>query len=197
MRYGILNVVEPHDSLLFFNPSASYPPSSVFTSSPPPTAVLPPPVVNPNEICARKKNGNGVATTRESWRKTIFVYVDFLELRDSGSFQPQRQRVCCPWGRSEGVTVFETDVEFHVAWEGYAMFSGSRGQPEGAVQLAQYPLANSYSKHIDVSHSFFRELVHQGDVSVTHAPSEYQHADILTKAGVFVAHRKILMNVSD
>ena len=39
-----------------------------------------------------------------------------------------RIRVCFPWGRSEGVTVFETSVAFQVAWKGYAMFSGVREQ---------------------------------------------------------------------
>ena len=68
---------------------------------------------------------------------------------------------------------------------------------EGAVQLSQNPVSNSSSKHIDVRHHFFRELVRQGDISVSHFPSEYQHADILTKAlafDVFVIQRCFLMN---
>ena len=47
---------------------------------------------------------------------------------------------------------------------------------------------------------FFGELDHKGDISVTHAPSEYQHADILTKAlvyNIFVGHRNFLMNLND
>ena len=31
-------------------------------------------------------------------------------------------RVCYSWKRSEGVTLFETGVAFHAAWEGYAVF---------------------------------------------------------------------------
>ena len=68
---------------------------------------------------------------------------------------------------------------------------------QGAVQLAQNPVSNSNSKHIDVRHHVLRELVRQGDVSVSHVPSEYQHADILTKAltyDLFVVHRRFLMN---
>ena len=53
---------------------------------------------------------------------------------------------------------------------------------QGAVQLTQNPVSNSNSKDIDVLRRFFRELVHQGDISVNHVPSEYWHADILTKA---------------
>ena len=67
---------------------------------------------------------------------------------------------------------------------------------QGAVQLSQ---SNSNSKHIDVHH-FSRELVHQGDISVVHVPSEYQHADILTKAlafDLFAIHRRFLMNLND
>ena len=52
----------------------------------------------------------------------------------------------------------------------------------GAVQLAQNPIANSNSKHIDVRHHFLRELVRQRGIKVVQVPPEFQHADILTKA---------------
>ena len=68
---------------------------------------------------------------------------------------------------------------------------------QGAVQLSQNPVSDSNSKHIDVRHHVLRELVRQGDVSVSHVPSEHQHADILTKAlasDLFVVHRRFLMN---
>ena len=71
---------------------------------------------------------------------------------------------------------------------------------QGAVQLSMNPVSNSNSKHIDVRHHFLRELVHQGDISVIHVPSEYQHADMLTKAltfDLFAIHRSFLMNLSD
>ena len=70
---------------------------------------------------------------------------------------------------------------------------------QGAVQLLQNPVSNSDSKHIDVCHHFLRELVCQRDISVSRVPSEYQHADILTKAlafDVFAIHRRFLMNLS-
>ena len=70
---------------------------------------------------------------------------------------------------------------------------------QGAVQLSQNPVLNSNSKHIDVRHHFLRELVRQGGISVSHVPSEYQHAGILTKAlafDVFVIHRRFLMDLS-
>ena len=68
-----------------------------------------------------------------------------------------------------------------------------------AVQLSQNPVSSSNSKHIDVRRHFFREVVRQGDISVSHVPSEYQHGDILTKAlafDVFAIHRRFLMNLS-
>ena len=70
---------------------------------------------------------------------------------------------------------------------------------QGAVQLSQNPVSNPNSKHIDVRHHLLRELVRQGDISVSHVPSEYQHADILTKAlafDVFEIHRRFLMSFS-
>ena len=51
---------------------------------------------------------------------------------------------------------------------------------KGALQLLKNPVSNSNSKHIDVRHHFLRELVRQGDIIVSHVPSEYQHADVLT-----------------
>ena len=69
---------------------------------------------------------------------------------------------------------------------------------QGAVQLAQNPVTNSNSKHIDVRHHFLRELVHQGDIKIVQVPSEFQHADILTKAlafDLFALHRKFIMNL--
>ena len=68
--------------------------------------------------------------------------------------------------------------------------------PVFAVQLAQNPVTNSNSKHIDVGHHFLRELVRQRDIKVVQVPSEFQYADILTKALQydFIAfHRKFLM----
>ena len=53
---------------------------------------------------------------------------------------------------------------------------------QGALQLAQNPVTNSNSKHIDVRHHFLRELVRQRDIKIVKVPSEFQQADILTKA---------------
>lgn len=69
---------------------------------------------------------------------------------------------------------------------------------QGALQLAQNPVTNSNSKHIDIRHHFLRELVSGGAISVTHVPSAYQHADVLTKAlGVeaFEFHRDYILNM--
>ena len=71
---------------------------------------------------------------------------------------------------------------------------------QGALQLSKNPVSNSNSKHIDVRHHFLRELVRQEDIVVNHAPSEYQHTDILTKGlafDLFAIHRRFLMNLSD
>ena len=64
---------------------------------------------------------------------------------------------------------------------------------QGAVQFAQNPVSNSNSKHIDVRHHFLRERFRQREV-----PSEFQHAEILTKAlafDSFAFNRKFLMNL--
>ena len=69
---------------------------------------------------------------------------------------------------------------------------------QGTVQLAQNPITNSNSKYTDVRHHFLRERVRQRDIKVVQVPSEFQHADILTKALAFdwfAFHRKFLMNL--
>ena len=53
---------------------------------------------------------------------------------------------------------------------------------QATVQLEQNPITNSNSKHFDVRHRFLRELVRQRGIKVVQAPSEFQHADIFTKA---------------
>ena len=71
---------------------------------------------------------------------------------------------------------------------------------QGALQLSKNPVSNSNSKHIDVRHHFLRELVRQGDIIVNRVPSEYQHADILTKVlafDLFAINRRFLMNLSE
>ncbi|CAB1101212.1 unnamed protein product [Ectocarpus sp. CCAP 1310/34] len=53
---------------------------------------------------------------------------------------------------------------------------------QGAIQLAQNPISNSNSKHIDLRHHFIRELVGRKEIPIFHAESAHQHADFLTKA---------------
>ena len=70
---------------------------------------------------------------------------------------------------------------------------------QGAEQFSQNPVSNSNSKHNDVCPRMFRDLVRQKDILVNHVPSEYQHADILTKAlafDVFAIHRRLLMDLN-
>ena len=69
---------------------------------------------------------------------------------------------------------------------------------EGAVQLAQNPITNSNSKHIDVRHHFLRELVARKEIAITHVRSDLQLADFLTKAitqDSFEFHRDFTMNL--
>ena len=70
---------------------------------------------------------------------------------------------------------------------------------QGALQLSKNPVSNSNPKHIDVRHHFLRELVRQGDISVNHVPSEYQHAGILTKVLAFdlFAIQRRFLNLND
>ena len=71
---------------------------------------------------------------------------------------------------------------------------------QGAVQLAQNPVTNSNSKHIDVRHHLLRELVRQRNIKIVQVPSEFQHAENLTKVlanDFFAFHRKFIMNLKE
>ena len=77
------------------------------------------------------------------------------------------------------------------------MFPGFEDN-QGAVQLAQNPITNSNSKHIDVCHHFLGELVRQRGIKVVQVPSEFQHADVLIKALAYDCSRspeKFQMNL--
>ena len=92
-----------------------------------------------------------------------------------------RSRVRCSRRRSKGGIVFETDLAFMLPSKVMPCFPVFEDN-QGAVQQAQNPVTNSNSKHIDVR-----------------VPSEFQHADILTKAlafDLFAFHRKFLMNLN-
>ena len=118
-----------------------------------------------------------------------------------------RTQTCVTLSTSEAEYVAHGDAvkELLFLRQVWHFMSPGKGMPcfsifednQGAVQLSQNPVSDSNSKHIDVRHHVLRELVCQGDVSVKHVPSEYQHADILTKAlasDLFVVHRRFLMN---
>ena len=65
---------------------------------------------------------------------------------------------------------------------------------EVAKAMVENPLSSGRSKHIDVRCHFIRELVEK-ELKVVHVASEWQHADILTKAlhvKLFKRHRKTL-----
>ncbi|CAB1100038.1 unnamed protein product [Ectocarpus sp. CCAP 1310/34] len=68
----------------------------------------------------------------------------------------------------------------------------------GAIQIAHNPITNSNSKHIDVRHHLIRELVERKEISFTHVPTQFQHADFLAKAiskDSFALHRDFVMNL--
>ena len=71
---------------------------------------------------------------------------------------------------------------------------------EGAKAMAENPLSSGRSKHIDMRWHFLRDLVESGDAKIVHVASEWQYADVLTKAllaTLFKRHRAALTNLSD
>ena len=123
-------------------------------------------------------------------------------------FSRTQKRVTLSTSEAENVALGDAVKELLVLRQVWRFMIPGKGMPcfpvfednQGALQLSKNPVSNSNSKHIDVRHHFLRELVRQGDIIVNHVPSEYQHADILTKVlafDLFAIHRRFLMNLSD
>jgi hypothetical protein len=53
---------------------------------------------------------------------------------------------------------------------------------QGCIALSVNPVHQKRSKHIDIKHHFIRELVEGGVIELVYVPTEYQQADLLTKA---------------
>ncbi|KAL8110234.1 hypothetical protein AgCh_026086 [Apium graveolens] len=70
---------------------------------------------------------------------------------------------------------------------------------KSAIDLAKNPVFHGRSKHIHVRYHFIRECVERGDVVLKHIASEYQKADILTKALTTVKFERMrsLLGIKD
>jgi hypothetical protein len=52
---------------------------------------------------------------------------------------------------------------------------------ESAIRLADNPIEQSHTKHIDICHHFLRDHQQRGDTDIYHISTENQLADIFTK----------------
>ena len=52
---------------------------------------------------------------------------------------------------------------------------------ESTIKIADNPVQHSKTKHIQIRHHFLRDHVLKGDISIDHASTEDQLADIFTK----------------
>lgn len=53
---------------------------------------------------------------------------------------------------------------------------------QGAVAMTENPVMHKRSKHIDIRYHFVRDVVARGDIKLAYIPTEFQPADLLTKA---------------
>ena len=61
----------------------------------------------------------------------------------------------------------------------------------GAIDLTKNAKHHNRTKHIDISHHFVREQVEMKQVFVTHCPSKFMVADIMTKGIPRVQFQKL------
>ena len=67
---------------------------------------------------------------------------------------------------------------------------------EGAIEMARLPKMRPRTKHMNIKYHHFREAVHDGLITIHHVASQYQLADIFTKAlliSTFLKLRMMLM----
>ena len=126
------------------------------------------------------------------------VYVSFFRTQKYVTFSTSETEYVALGDAVKDLLFLRQVWRFMLPGKGMPCFSNFEDN-QGAVQLSQNPVSDSNSKRIDVRPQFFRELVRQRDISVSHVPSGYQHADILTKALAFdmlAIHRRLLMNLN-
>ena len=126
----------------------------------------------------------------------VLVYIGFPRLRNALPFD-FRSRVRRSRERCKGFIVLRQVWRFMLPSKVMPCFLVFEDN-QGAAQLAQNPVTNSKSKHIYIRQHFIQELVRQRDIKVVQLPSEFQHADIMTKAlayDLLAFHPKFLMNL--
>jgi hypothetical protein len=67
---------------------------------------------------------------------------------------------------------------------------------QGCIDLVNNPVHHPRTKHIDVKWHYTRQVQADGEITVTKIHTDFNHADILTKAttpGTFVRHVTHLM----
>ena len=104
-----------------------------------------------------------------------------------------RERSACQWGQ-EGV--FVRPVMSFMQPNVYEITLMEENERTKA--MAENLLSSHRSKQIDVRWHFIREVVGKKELNVVHVASEWQHADIITKAlhiTLFKRHRKALLNL--
>lgn len=52
---------------------------------------------------------------------------------------------------------------------------------QGCIAIAQNPINNKRTKHIDIKYHFSRERILSGDILLSYIPTEIQQADVFTK----------------
>jgi hypothetical protein len=53
---------------------------------------------------------------------------------------------------------------------------------QAAISLAENPMVQARSKHIDIQHHFVRDRISRGEISLSYIPTSLMVADMLTKA---------------
>jgi len=67
---------------------------------------------------------------------------------------------------------------------------------QGAIKIANNPIANRRTKHIDVRYHYTREKIEQKEIKLEYLPTTEMLADILTKPVGKNIHRKLVPRIT-
>ena len=68
--------------------------------------------------------------------------------------------------------------DFGMQMETLQIFSDN----QAAISLAENPMVQARSKHIDIQHHFVRDRISRGEISLSYIPTSLMVYDVLTKA---------------
>ena len=113
----------------------------------------------------------------ELWGKGAVAWSSHLQKTVAVSTQEAEYQALSAAAR-EALLARKVMGDFGMKLETIRIFSDN----QAAISLAENPMVQARSKHIDIQHHFVRDRVSRGEISLSYIPTSFMIADVLTKA---------------